>query len=237
MLFVRAKENMKQKRIVIPTSGPQSWKQLLAEPERHWQPGFSAMSTAFSWESADGMPKEIISLFANADEPALRDASLAIAIPEYKVGLAGGARPSQNDVFAILTASGGLISVMVEGKARENFDSLLGDWKKRTSPQGVKTRLADIADQIGLNTRIPDEIRYQLLHRTASAIIEAKRFHAPFAAMIIQSFVSDDAENHYGDFCAFIRLYGKEPIKGTLIELATPNKCRLFAAWVQSSPK
>lgn len=227
---------MKQKRIVIPTSGPESWKQLLAEPEKHWQPGFSAMSTAFSWEGADGMPKEIASLFANADEPAIRDASLAIAIPEYKVGLAGGTRPSQNDVFAILTTSDGLISVMVEGKARENFDDLLGDWKKRTSPQGVKARLADIAEHIGLTTRIPDEIRYQLLHRTASAVIEAKRFHAPYAAMIIQSFVSDDEENHYGDFRDFIRLFGKEPCKNALIEISQPHGRRLFAAWVQSKP-
>jgi len=143
------------------------------------------MSTAFSWENANGLPKEIAALFVHAEEPAIQDATLAIAIPEYKVGLAGGTRPSQNDVFAVLASSGGLITVMVEGKARENFDNLLGDWKKRTSPQGVKARLADIAEHIGLSSQIPDEIRYQLLHRTASAVIEARRFRAPFAAMIV----------------------------------------------------
>jgi len=43
---VRGKEFiMKQKRILIPTDGPESWQRLLAEPEKHWQPGFSAMST------------------------------------------------------------------------------------------------------------------------------------------------------------------------------------------------
>lgn len=228
---------MKQKRILIPSEGPQSWKRLLAEPEKHWQPGFSAMSTAHSWENADGVPKEIASLFAHAEEPAIRDASLAFAIPEYKVELAGGTRPSQNDVFAVLTSSGGLITVMVEGKAKENFDALLGDWKKRTSPQGVKARLADIAEHIGLSPQIPDAIRYQLLHRAASAAIEAKRFHAPFAAMIVQSFASDDKENHYDDFCAFLRLYGKTATKDRLIELTASKGCRLFAAWVQSKPQ
>lgn len=228
---------MKQKRILTPTEGPQSWKRLLAEPEKHWQPGYSAMSTAFSWENADGIPREIASLFAHAEEPAIRDASLAIAIPEYKVSLAGGTRPSQNDVFAVLASSGGLITVMVEGKAREDFDNLLGDWKKRTSPQGVRARLADIAEHIGLSTQIPDEIRYQLLHRTASAVIEARRFRAPFAAMIVQSFVYDDKENHYDDFCAFLGLYGKPATKGKLIELTVCKGCRLFAAWVQSKPK
>ena len=195
------------------------------------------MSTAYAWENADGMPKEVASLFIHADDPAIRDASLALAIPEYKVALAGGSRPSQNDVFAVLTSCGGLISVMVEGKAREGFDVRLGVWKKRTSPQGVKARLADIAENTGIATQIPDDIRYQLLHRTASAVIEAKRFHAPYAVMIVQSFVTDDTENHYSDFCAFVRLYGKEATKGRLIELATSKGCKLFAASIQSRPK
>jgi hypothetical protein len=225
---------MKQKRILIPTEGPESWKRLLAEPEKHWRAGYSAMSTALSWEEASGMPGEIASLFDHAEEPAMRDASLAIAIPEYKVSLAGGRRPSQNDVFAILTCSGGLISLMVEGKGKENFDEPLGVWKTRTSPAGVETRLADITQHIGIDVEIPDSIRYQLLHRTASAVIEAKRFHAPYAAMIVQSFVSDDKENHYGDFCEFVGLYGREAEKSRLIELAETNGCRLFAGWVQS---
>lgn len=180
------------------------------------------------------MPGEIVSLFDHAEEPAMRDASLAIAIPEYKVSLAGGRRPSQNDVFAILTCSGGLISLMVEGKGKENFDEPLGVWKMKTSPAGVETRLADITQHIGIDVEIPDSIRYQLLHRTASAVIEAKRFHAPYAAMIVQSFVSDDKENHYGDFCEFVGLYGREAEKSRLIELAETNGCRLFAGWVQS---
>ena len=227
---------MKQKRILIPTNGPEAWKQFLAEPDKHWQPGFSAMSTAYSWENADGIPKEIAALFTSADEPALQDAALALAIPEYKVCLDGGNRPSQNDVFAILSCSKGLIAVMVEGKAREDFDALLGDWKKRTSPQGVKARMADIMEHIGLAQAIPDDIRYQLLHRAASAVIEATRFHAPFAAIVVQSFVADDTQNHYQDFCAFVRLFGKVPTKERLVEISRPKGRRLFAAWVQSKP-
>jgi hypothetical protein len=228
---------MKQKRILIPTDGPESWKLLLAEPDKHWQPGFSAMSTALSWEKANGIPKEIVSLFRNAEDPGLRDAELTIAIPEYKVSLAGGSRPSQNDVFALLSCTDGLVAMMVEGKAKEDFDETLLNWEKRTSPQGVKARLADIAKHIGLTPQIPDHIRYQLLHRTASAVIEANRFHAPYALMVVQSFVTDDSENHYNDFCEFLNLYGKEAIKNQLIELTKVRTCRLFAAWAYSGQK
>jgi hypothetical protein len=227
---------MKQKRILTPTDGPETWRRFLAKPEKHWKSGYSAMSTAHSWEKAQDMPSEIRALFKNANETKLHDATLALAIPEYKVNLAGGTRPSQNDVFALLTCSGGLISVMVEGKAREDFDVNLAKWKKRTSLKGLQTRMAQIMDSIGLSMPIPDEIRYQLLHRAASAVIEADRFHAPYAVVIIQSFVSEDAENHYGDFCAFIRLFGKQPCKEALIEISLPHSRRLFAAWVQSKP-
>jgi hypothetical protein len=70
--------------LIIPTHGPDAWKHLLAEPEKHWRQGFSAMSTAFSWEGADGIPKEIESLFAHADEPAIRIDELLEAYPDIK---------------------------------------------------------------------------------------------------------------------------------------------------------
>jgi hypothetical protein len=63
------------------------------------------MSTALSWEKSDGLPPEIKSIFASAENENLRDAQLALAFPEYKVSLDGGQRPSQNDVFALVIPS------------------------------------------------------------------------------------------------------------------------------------
>lgn len=226
--------SLKQKRIVVPTKDAESWKALLADPDKHWRSGYSAMSTAYSWEDANGLPKEVEQLFRTAENPVLRDAELALAIPEYKVALTGGSRPSQNDVFAILTCSAGIISMMVEGKAREQFDDQLGDWKKRTSPNGAEARLTEIMSCIGITDPIPDSIRYQLLHRAASAVIEAKRFHANFAVLLIQSFVDNDSENHYDEFEKFLGLFKKTALKNTLIEISNPSGLHLYAAWVQS---
>jgi hypothetical protein len=226
---------MKQKRIVVPTKGVESWRELLAAPEKHWKENHSAQGAAYTWEAANGVPEEILQVFKGSDSDAFRDASLAIAIPEYTVDLAGGSRPSQNDVFALLSGPDGLIAMMVEAKATEDFDVTLGEWKQRTSEAGGTARLGDIVTHLGLDGLIPDTIRYQLLHRTASSVIEAKRFHAPYAVMLIQSFEADDVRNHYGDFCDFVALYGRDAEKGSLIELAKPQGVRLFAAWVQSS--
>lgn len=229
-------EAMKQKRILVPTEGVETWKRFLADPEKHWQPGFSAMSTALSWENADGLPPEIEAVFSNSDEIGLRDAQLALAIPEYKVRLKGGIRPSQNDVFALLTSSAGLISMVVEGKGREDFDVTLEGWKQKTSNHGFQARMAHILANIGLSGPMPGNIRYQLLHRTASAVIEANRFHAKYAVMVVQSFEEDDSKNHFSDFAAFLDLYGKRGKKGILIHLRDSPGCRLYAAWVRCKP-
>src|ERR1700683_1241526 len=36
--------------------------------------------------------------------------------------------------------------------------------------------------------RLDDTLRYQLVHRTASALLSARAFHAPTAIMLVQSF-------------------------------------------------
>ena len=77
-------------------------------------------------------------------------------------------------------------------------------------------------------------MRYQLLHRTASAVIEAKRFHARSAVMIVQSFIESDTENHYDDYCKFVSLFGRQAVKGKLIFLNDVAGIRLSTAWVNS---
>lgn len=226
---------MKQKRIVVPTKGVESWKELLADPEKHWKADHSAQSTAYTWENANGIPDEIVRVLKQSGPVAFHSASLALAIPEYTVDLAGGSRPSQNDVFAILSGPDGLITMMVEAKGSEDFDITVGEWKKRTSDAGATARMADITAHIGLADDIPGSIRYQLLHRTTSSVIEAKRFHASYAVMVVQSFEPDDSRNHYSDFVDFVALYGREAHKDSLIELTTVQGVRLFAAWVQSA--
>lgn len=231
------RRNMQQKRIFIPSNGPESWKALLSDPEKHWRTGYSAYSTAYSWEEAEGLPSEIENLFKKSDQGALQDASLAFAVPEYMVPLAGGSKPSQNDVFALVSCAGGLVSMMVEGKARESFDVPLEAWIRKTSPSGAEARLNDLIDNLGLQASIPKTIHYQLLHRTASAVIEAKKFHAPYAVMIVQSFEPNDELNHYNDFTDFVKLYGKETQKERLIYLTTIGGIQLYTAWVQSTAR
>jgi len=223
---------MKQKRILIPTEYITSWKSLLAEPDRQWRTGYSAMMTAQSWETAGGLPPEIKTAFAESEGDYFSNLELLIAIPEYKTDLKGGRRPSQSDVFVLLRSDKGLIAVTVEAKAREDFGPTMAQWRYAVSDEGYTKRLRHIIENTGLEKPVPDHIRYQLLHRTASAVIEAKRFHCNAAVMLVQSFVESDAENHFEDYADFIGLYGAMPAKDQTIFLADIDGIKLFSAWV-----
>ncbi len=227
---------MTQKRILIPTESIADWKSFLAEPEKQWRPGYSAMMTAQSWENAAGLPPEIASAFARSEGNYFNNLDLLIAIPEYKTDLKGGRRPSQSDVFALLRSDKGLVAVTVEAKAREGFGPTMAQWRNGVSDKGYTERLRHIMENTGLEKSVPDHTRYQLLHRTASAVIEAMRFQCHAAAMIVQSFVESDAENHFGDYATFISLYGAAPAKDQLIFLADIDGILLFSAWVYTSP-
>jgi len=223
---------MKQKKIFIPSINSESWKELLADPQKHWRDGYSAKSVALSWENQNAIPIEIHDALAN--ESLFANIELLIAIPEFKVSLPGGARPSQNDVFFLAANANGLISCTVEAKALEDFDKTIESWYKFPS-SGKQTRLEFLLKEINFPSECDKtKLRYQLFHRLASAIIMARKFHAKFALMIIQSFVEDDDKNHYADFKTFTQAYEVQAIKGIPLKLTEVDGIHVFALWVYS---
>jgi hypothetical protein len=179
------------KRFFIPTQSAEDWKSFLAEPDRQWKTGFSARSLAYSWESAEGFPPEVARLFVQSNIAAFHQIEILLAFPEYKVLLPGGATASQNDVFILAKDSlGHLVTITVEGKVSESFGPTLEEWNTLPS-RGKTDRLKSIHDQLALTDIIPSDIRYQLLHRTVSAVIEGRRFNARSAVMIVHSFSRD----------------------------------------------
>lgn len=215
--------------ILVPTNGVQSWQQLLADPEKHWQTGYSAKALAYAWEEARGLPVEIATLLKPFGE-----VELLMAIPEYKVALPGGERASQNDVFTLLRTRDGLIAAMIEGKVSESFGPTLAEWRKEAST-GKTERLNHLCTKLGIPDQFPPETRYQLLHRGASAVMEAERFHARDAVLIVHSFSSTDAS--FADYRAFLGLFGKTGVPGQLVALGTPCGIRLWAGWAKGNAK
>jgi hypothetical protein len=160
-------------KVFVPSVGPGDWKGLLADPEKHWARGYSARSLAHCWEDTEGFPAEINDVLIQV--PSLKGIAPLLIFPEWKVPLPGGTTTSQNDVWVLAKCDTGLVSIAIEGKVDESFNDPVGVWRKNASP-GKLERLAYLTDVLGLSQPVPDEIYYQLLHRTASALIEAMRF-------------------------------------------------------------
>ena len=171
-----------------PTKGPDGWKALLADPDKHWRKGYSARSLAYCWEEAKGFPASVRTVLEKSGIPAQSALEFVAGFPEHKVSFPPmHAQPSQNDLFVLGRGSAGLVSIMVEGKVSEPFDRLVSEWKAEMSA-GKQERLDYLCDLLQLNSAGIDGIRYQLLHRSASALIEAHRFAAPHALMLVHSF-------------------------------------------------
>ncbi|HMG17422.1 MAG TPA: hypothetical protein VK573_01760, partial [Gemmatimonadales bacterium] len=119
-------------------------------------------------------------------------------------------------------------------KVSESFGPTLEEWRRDASA-GKTERLAHIKAKLGLASDPPPGTRYQLLHRAASAVIEAERFHARDAAMIVHSFSPENAS--LGDYQAFLGLFGKKGGPGQMVALGAPNGIRLWAGWAQGDAK
>lgn len=213
----------------VATRGPENWKNLLAQPDKHWKSGFSAKTLAHCWEEADGFPESVNRAFSLSELDNFTDVEFLLAIPEYKVPLPGGARPSQNDIFVLAKSNGHLISIAVEGKVAESFGPTVSEWQKSDS-RGKRKRLKYLCALLGLSEEMIGSIRYQLLHRTASALIEAERFNARSALMLVHSF--SQAHEHFVDYDAFLQLFGKSGRVNAITQVGDKNGVDLYLAWV-----
>jgi len=186
--------------VLVPSAGPESWRAFLAKPELHWAVGYSARTLAHSWEAAKGVPPEIAELLL----PAVGSIEPLVIVPEHKTPVPGGRRKSQSDVFLLARHAAGTITCTIEGKVDEPFGPTVGQQMVGAS-EGQNLRMAYLCERLGLNN-CPDHIHYQLLHRTVSALIEADRFDARDAAMIVHSF--SPANRWFDAFGAFVELLG-----------------------------
>jgi hypothetical protein len=225
---------MSMKRIYVPTTSSDDWRKLLAEPNKQWRSGYSAKELAQCWEQAGGFPNEFQDSYKKLDNPVLHELELLLAIPEYQVRLPGGGRSSQNDLFVLARARDNqLVAIMVEGKVNEPFGMTLGKWLEGAS-DGKKTGLKYLCDVLGLSKEPPSHIQYQLLHRTESVIIEAKRFNSCCAMMIVHSFSSE--HRWFAEYQKFLALFNVSCQANELVKLPNQQDVSVYLGWVVGKP-
>lgn len=210
----------------VPTKGPETWRELLADPVKHWRTGRSARTLAHCWEIAQGFPFEVQA----ALDSVFGSARLLLAIPEHQVWLPGGRAKSQNDIWCLAKARSQLLSIAVEGKVSETFGPTLDEW--RDGGKNRARRLAFLLKTLHLSEApISGPLRYQLLHRAASAVIEARRFNARHAVLLVHSFSPSGEWRE--DYEAFLGLYPGRTALGAMTRLFHSTGHEFWAAWVK----
>lgn len=218
----------------VPTKGISSWRELLADREKHWKDGYSAKALAMAWEGINGFPKEVQRLFEESNISLFQNLNILYAFPEFKVPIPGGIRASQNDLYVLAKVAAGTVVIMVEGKVREDFGPLV---KEKIAQGQAEKRLEFLKNKLEIKNNIDiGEIRYQLLHRTVSAILEAERTGAKAALMLVHSF--DSNGSHFEDYANFALLYGiaAEPNKIIGPIISDSSSIPIYLGWCSSQP-
>lgn len=212
------------KPIYTPTKSVHDWRLLLAEPDKQWKTGYSARALAYAWEEADGFPAEVDTVLSR------RFLSIhpLLILPEHQVPLPGGKAASQNDAWVLAKCKDQLISIAVEGKVAEPFGPTLAEWNPDASA-GRKQRFAFLKELLQLDD-IPTGTRYQLLHRTASAVLEAQRFNAQHAVLLIHSFSPEN--QWFEDFARFVNLFAQAAQVDRVVTAEGSRFPVLHFAWV-----
>lgn len=199
----------------------------LAQPIKHWKPGYSAYELAHAWVAADGLPAEVDAVLGAV----YGKCELVEGLVEKETILPTPGRASQTDLLALLRTDDRYLVVGVEGKAREPFGTTVAAWNN--GGWGKRTRLADLCERLDLDPEAVGELRYQLLHRTVATLLEAARYGVVDAVMLVQSFDPGDAS--FGDFRAFAQALGlTDAAPGKLTAPMTLDGVSLRLGWARS---
>lgn len=108
------------------------------------------------------------------------------------------------------------VILAVEGKADEPFGSLVWAWARGNQKDPSMTaeprrtrvhRLEFLSKHLSITISPDSSLRYQLLHRTVSAVLEAQLHGAVAAVVLVHAFGPDTAEN-LSDFSEFLKELG-----------------------------
>jgi hypothetical protein len=221
-------------RIYVPATSVENWRPLLGRPS-HLKEGRSAHAIATRWLAANDFPPRVRAALSNADDPALRKLELLLAIPEHRTLLPPArGRASQSDLLVLARGADVLVALTIEGKVDEPFGESVAAWLGSNPSPGKSERLAFIVETLGLEGHDVAPLRYQLLHRTVSAVLEARRFTARHAVMLVHSF--DPRDTGWPEYADFVHTLGGEPAPDAVTRVRRLGSGDLSVGWARDEP-
>jgi hypothetical protein len=195
-----------------------------------WKPGRSAHALAIAWFGRRGFPDEVARVFSSTP---LAGLSPFLGLVEYQVTLAGRGPASHNDLLVLAKApNDDLVVIAVEAKVDETFgnDDTVEEWLA-AGGENREARISFLAETLVIpEAGLLDPVRYQLVHRAASAVLEARKFNARHAAMLVHSF--GHAPALLEQYKAFATTLGaKNPDANVLSRAGDTHGVNLWLGW------
>lgn len=153
-----------------------------------------------------------------------------LVITDHQPPLPGGGSPGQSDLWMMARTDRDLVSIAIEENVGESFGRSVREWLDDTSTTGKKDRLDYFATMLELPVTRLYGLRYRLVLRTVSALVEAARFNAAHAMLLIHS-VSKD-RGHFEDYRSYVGLFDESPEPDTVISAEARSGIALHFAWV-----
>ena len=198
---------------------PEDWKSLAGDD--NWVPEHSAYELAHSWQVVGGIPPGIAAALDSADASPLTGLRLDMALVEKPVFLDTRVAPSMTDLIGYArNVRDEPVILAVEGKAQEPFGLPVRSWLRgdvlepaqTAKPRPTRTRRFEfLCDRLGLGPDPECALRYQLFHRTVSAVTEAEMQAAAAAVVIVHAFGPHAAAN-WTDYEHFLNALGLESV-------------------------
>jgi len=141
---------------------------------------------------------------------------------------------SANGQLVYAKLSNGFLAIAVEGKVKESFDKYVS--QKEMTP-GVEARILNLCNRLEISPDDVQGIRYQLLHRTVSAVLEAERYGAEHALMLVHSFcASNTSFADYHDFATLLGFPENAVQINQILGFKQLGNVKLHLGWVRDTP-
>jgi hypothetical protein len=219
-------------RIAVPLRAADDVIPHLGKPQ-HWKQGRSAKSLADCWFQANDIPPKVRAVLAQSS--VLANVELLDCWLERQTDLGDGrSSHSQTDLLAVLGCGDELAVLGIEAKVDESFGPLVSEWMADGSI-GKRKRLDKLCNLFEIVDGEVGSLRYQLFHRTAAAIIEARRYRSQRAIMIVQSFCPK--ATGLADCKAFFDAIGLQGLRQDgLVGPKMFDGVELWAGWASDTP-
>ena len=205
-------------------------------PTRHWVDGRSAKLLAEACLRDGGVPERVLEALERCPEGDLVGLNIEVGIAEHPTTPPGRGRASTTDLMILATGA----SLALEAKVDEGFDASVDGWSAAgDSERSLKNRvvrLRGICAGLGLDPADVGDLRYQLLHRSWSAIHMATERDHTVAALVVHSFMDPTGHGSgFGDFVAFaaaLRPATPAPVPGVPWFAGERSGVRFWLVWV-----